>query len=871
MKKNRELVYEYLWKESLATGKDAWKTEEIAEALSMQRTNVSTLLNELTAEGLLEKSKTRPVIYRVAHRNEKSVENKPFEDMIGFDGSMKKAVDDAKKAIMYPAESLNIQVVTGPGTGATTFCKNIYYYGLLKGKFGQNNPYIYVNCRHFKRNSSYLNDLLFGDESGLGQSAFAQAQGGMLFVDHVELLEPKQYSRILQFLESGEITSMVERKTQACGNMVFVFTTTTQDEGLMDWRNTISVELPALEKRPYEEKLRIIKYFFANEAENSGCKIIVDTTAIRRLLMIDYNQGIKGIMNAVKAACASAYIRVLDDDSEVMHVGDQDFPEEIFSYFKPLGVDGVEIDVLLGSANYMVFGDKENDDTSGEATEVYGQLKDQYQGMLDRGITAAAVKSVIDSYLENIQFDIPKNNTAVSSINMGQLSQLVEANVINYVSLFAERYKHEYGRELSDNMFCGLCLHINSILKKENISKHRINDEQVKAIIQHYPREYATMLEFAHVLYERFYLKLSIEETAILAMFIIDTKNDNEAPVLLYVMHGEGVATGLAEVANATTGEDNAFGLDLNVSEDAANINDLLEKKIKEIDCGGGVIVIYDSSAIKVMLENISERTGIKIREMIFPITSVGVNVARNCKRERDIDRAYHNSRKNIDSLIQGNKRPKAIITLCHTSEGGADQLKNYINRYSKLEMPVFALAMSNKDKLVKEVMDIKKSYKIHAFVGTFDPELFGIPFVSIADVFECSKADLDHVLMFETVQKKYIGYEKVIENYGREAQHLTVERLRKYVPDVVEQLALAYDLEADERVGLCAHMVYMLDALSSPDYKTKGIDSDKYLQRNTTDYKVITNFLRPLEKAFKVIINDEEISTLMRILKKQH
>ena len=60
MKKNRDIVYEYLWKESIATGKVNWKTDEVADALGMQRTNVSTLLNELTTEGLLIKSKTRP-------------------------------------------------------------------------------------------------------------------------------------------------------------------------------------------------------------------------------------------------------------------------------------------------------------------------------------------------------------------------------------------------------------------------------------------------------------------------------------------------------------------------------------------------------------------------------------------------------------------------------------------------------------------------------------------------------------------------------------------------------------------------------------------------------------------------------------------
>lgn len=871
MKKNREIVYEYLWKESLATGKLQWKTEEIADALKMQRTNVSTLLNELTAEGLLIKSKTRPVRYKVAHRTEDTLEKKPFQDMVGYDGSLKRAVDDAKKAIMYPSESLNIQVVTGPGAGSTTFCKNIYYYGLLKGKFSQNNPFIYVNCRHFKKNYNALNDVLFGDESGIEKSAFYQAQGGMLFIDHVELLDAAQYSRVSGFLETGKINSEIEQRTVDITNLVFVFTMTSTDEAQVDWRDTISIDLPPLNGRPFEEILGIIKAFFAKEADNSGCGIQVDADVIRMLMNVDYVHGVKSILTAIKSACANAYIRVLDQESKVMQIAGQDLSDEVLSHFRPIGAIGAQIDRIVGAANYFSFGETAKKDDTVEATEVYGQLKDQYQGMIDKGISSETIKNVIGSFLENIHYDLPKNLIAGANINMGQLSQLVDTNVINYVSLFAEKYKHDFGKELSDNMFCGLCLHINSILKRENLGRNRIDDEQVRAIISHYPKEYASMLEFTHVLYERFFLKCSIEEVAILTMYLIDTKEEEKNPVLLYAMHGAGVATGLAQVANATTQENNTYALEIGVFDDALTTSQALEEKIKEIDKGGGVVVIYDAVSMEVMLDSISERCNIKIRGMNIPITTMGVAAARNCKLDTDIDKVYHNIRKSLNHIHIENKRPTAIVTLCHTSEGGADQLKKYIDRYSKLEMPVFALAMSNKDKLVKEVIELKKSYRIHAFVGTFDPEIFGIPFISIADVFECSKEDLDRVLMFETVQRKYIGYEKVIENYGKETKYLTIDKLRKYVPETVEKLSVAYDLESDERVGLCAHMVYMLDALSSPNYKSKGINNSKYFADNQSDYKVISNFLKPLEKNLHVIISDEELATLMRILKKQH
>ena len=46
--------------------------------------------------------------------------------------------------------------------------------------------------------------------------------------------------------------------------------------------------------------------------------------------------------------------------------------------------------------------------------------------------------------------------------------------------------------------------------------------------------------------------------------------------------------------------------------------------------------------------------------------------------------------------------------------------------------------------------MTLKKIYRIHCFVGTYDPKLMGIPFVSMTKVFENKPEDIDKILMFE-------------------------------------------------------------------------------------------------------------------------
>lgn len=872
MRKNKELVYEFIRKESLVGGRKGLLTDDIAEKLGMQRTNVSAILNELTKEGRLEKTKTRPVYYRMPQEEKKSAEPRAFENMIGYEGSLSKAIQQAKAASLYPGSNLNIQLVSHQGSGATHFGKEIYKFALEKKRLTKDMPYIYVNCRHFSKNINALSDMLFGDIQGVENSCFAKAQGGMLFIDNVDLMDARQYSRISLYLETGEVYSEKENRTMDCSNCFFVFSTTSADSGQTDWKNSVTIELPSLSERPLSEKLELINYFFTEEAVNSGCQIEVTIEAIRALMATHFLCGIKEMRLEIKSACASAYIRVLDESEENMRVCLSDFKEnvqrELHLYWKKCA----EIDELIGTANFMLYGDTDYQraEKSGhEVDAVYDNIKHQYREMTNRGISNVSIKGVIEAYIGNLMCMIPDRERKEKELNLGQLSKMVDVRILNLVGIFEERYKKDFGREFPNNIFCGLCLHLNAMLSMEPVERSRITDEQVKRVIQEYPREYAFMLDFTRILEEHLHLTFNIEETVLLTMFIIETEDIIRHPVLLYAMHGGGVAKYLAETTNKLTQENNAYAFDMDLSEETKQAMEELEKQIATIDRGGGVIVIYDMGSFQTMLDDIAQRTNIKIRGINMPITAIGVEIARRCAREQDIEQIYHLVNQEMWQILYPEVQlKKVLITLCHTSEGGAEQLKRYIEQYSRLNMRVVALAMADRDKLIQEVMKLKKTYAIHAFVGTFDPELFGIPFISISDVFESSKEDLDRVLMFEPIQKKSSGYEKVLASCEKQSLQISVNKLRKVLPGCVEELAVAYNLQEDEKVGLFAHLVSTMERLASPDYVCRKKNEEAYLEKNREDYRYVSKVLKVLERQFKVIINDSELAVILRVLK---
>lgn len=135
MGKRIERIYQFLL-ENTENGlnEKGTTTSEVADQLMIQRSNASKDLNQLVKEGRVQKSDTRPVRYWVA-QDARSVpekyvpsykENRPqrekatpqrvdvklgnrdiFSTIIGVNGSMKNAVEQAKAAILYPPKGLN--------------------------------------------------------------------------------------------------------------------------------------------------------------------------------------------------------------------------------------------------------------------------------------------------------------------------------------------------------------------------------------------------------------------------------------------------------------------------------------------------------------------------------------------------------------------------------------------------------------------------------------------------------------------------------------------------------------------------------------------------------------------------------------------
>lgn len=875
MKTIKETIYEYVQKLVMtdSTYREGITTKDIADHFELQRSNVSTVLNDLVKEKRLEKTTTRPVHYFLPEKKEQKVNDIGNNVFIGMNGSLANSIHVAKAAIYYPGRKLNILISAKPGCGTTYFAHCMYLFGISAGIFKENIPFYKINCRHFKNNMSELLDILFSP-TDMQKSLFSLARGGMLFIDNADLLDSIEKTRLSDFLENGMLYSYDRKETLDCSDTFVMLSCNPGAISEFSSRISMIVRLPELSERPLSEKMELITYFFTAEANNAKRNIEVKREVLERLLMSEFEYNVKGLSMAIKRACATACVRTMDDPDSNVDVTVYDFDEGVQKSSVRLRNYTSEINDLLGSHTMFIFDcHKEYHSVVDDGThDFYDYIRTQYSKLVKQGVNEKTIQNIINNHVNALFRKYNYYCSYNDKYDIEQLSKIVDEKIIHMVSATMDMYQRETKKQTRSQVFYGLCLHMNSLLKQRSVfSGPHIESEKINRIVEEYAQEYSVSAQLALAFEEEFGIELPMEEIIIITMFFInDEKNEQGHPVLLYIFHGSATASSLAELTNTLMHSKNTYAYDLSLDKSTETAEKEIQKLIEKIDQGNGVIVIYDMGSIRTMLDTISTRTDTAIRYICMPVTLLGLDIARKCTQEEDIDYLYHSTIREMKALMNiKNNHREIIITLCYTGEGGAAQLKQYIDQYSSLGIKTVPLAISNRDELIQKVMELQKLYHIHCFVGTYDPKLLGIPFVSMAEIFENRPEDLDRLLVFETVQASEIDYTAVYEFLEKHFHFISVDDLKESLPPVIDELSIVYSMNSDTKIGLFMHIASLLENIKSGTVPSVKDDVREILDTCSDEIRTVSNIMKTLEKKFDVIIDDYQIALIIRMIRK--
>ena len=290
--KKYQFIQEWSAGETLQAGEPIGiEAGEIAERLQIIRSNVSRELNNLHRQGKIVKFSGRPVRYfdKAAFEQSHSGDSQAtlmndvekltpvestarmksaFDCLIGSDGSLKKQIEQAKAAILYPPHGLHTLIVGQTGVGKTLFAHMMHEYGRSIDRFNEKTPFITFNCADYYNNPQLLLSHIFGHNKGAFTGADTVKPGlveaadqGILFLDEIHRLPPEGQEMLFYFMDTGTFNRLGETTRDRKATVLIIGATTENPDSVLTKtfmrRIPNIIKIQPLLNRSMEEKLEI--------------------------------------------------------------------------------------------------------------------------------------------------------------------------------------------------------------------------------------------------------------------------------------------------------------------------------------------------------------------------------------------------------------------------------------------------------------------------------------------------------------------------------------------------------------------------------------------------------------------------------------
>ena len=806
MKLKKEQVLEFITEYSSDLIHDEFPkitTRFLSEKLKMQRTNISSILNQLVNEGKLVKYNGRPVLYQLADENT-SGNGDVFEQLVGYDSSLKEAIASAKAAVLYPEGNPTILITAKHGSGVSHFAKTVFRFAQASGKLKTRAPWILWDCKTLFNDQDKFQEIFLGDHEKEG--ILKKASGGMLILENIDVVSERNLDWLLAFLRGEKIQGQDEWPWQKDYHCITIFSTMKDTNemmlnllrGQMDFR----ISLPSLEERSIEERFLILQKFFKEEAKAMDRMIEVDTSILHALLLYEVTDDIKGLKNDIHTGCANSYVRSYNTEKKTIVLLMSDFPNYVRKGIMYYRSYKNEIDEMIkNGCKYTFYKNQMLRDNKTAKKDIYQSIDARKRDLERHALTEEEINMAVSNQLES-EFEEYFEQLCERVDSIDTLNKMVSEKLISLTRKFLLKAAEQLSCKFSKEIFCGICLHVNSCLIKVS-KKQRISNEEIARLLSKYPMHYELVKEFQVELGKEFNVKLNVDDLIFLLMFLLEAKKDvNESKVVtLIAMHGSHAASSIAAVVNVLSDDSNVQAFDMDLDKNVRIVYEELKEKIIKIDQGKGVLLIYDMGSIHTMAESIAQETKIAIRCVEVPITLVGIAGSSKAAEMKTLDEVADYLQDNFSGLQYFRAKP----------------------------MPEMKPEIEKNEEIIEQMME-------------------------------------------ESSQEESIN--EVFEYLGDQFPQFDIDLMKNYLLVIIGQIEHEMNLVLDEdkKIGLIVHIVCLIDKLQQQHtpsvnfmaYSVLGAFGDG---RYGGLFEKMKTFLKPLEETFDVMIQDNEIATIISII----
>lgn len=865
-------------------------TSKISQELNLSRANVSNDLNRLVEDEKALKTKGKPTLYRPRWESEKqsiSIINKFSET----NPSLYSAIEQAKAAILYPPNGMNILLLGETGVGKTTFAGLIHKYAIEMKIKDDDSPFITFNCADYANNPQLLLGQLFGVKKGAYTGAdsdkvglLEKADGGILFLDEVHRLPAEGQEMFFTFMDKGSYRRLGETDSERTAR-VLIITATTEDPNTnllktFTRRIPMVITIPALKDRGMDERFNLIKQFMIEESGRLGKSLKVSMNSIKAFLSYDCKNNIGQLKSDIQLACAKAYADFLSDRNDDIKISSLDLHSHIREgLYKEIEHRQLWMKLIDINKRYCIFDKNEEDiifEENDNEENIYEMLDMKTRELKARGIKGIEFEEEMGSDIEHyFKKYMNKFNDKVDTTNIENIVEPHIMKVIENVITFCEE---ELKRKLDKPIYYALAVHISSSIDRIRRNK-RIENPRLNGIRKKHNKEFNISVDALKIIEESIDVSMPIDEAGFITMFLIYTdkkiKNIHNNVRVIIIAHGISTATSMADVVNGLLGTKYAKGINAPIEEKPQIVLEKTKEYIRQNDITSDILFLVDMGSLATFGKEIEKEFKLKTRTIPLVSTLHCIEATRKAEIGYSLDEIYKETLE-VNNLYDNNvldyipetveNKKLAIITVCTTGEGSAKMMKGMLERTLKFESSLLEVVPVNfigKENVYDRLEKLSYKYKIICLVGPFELEA-DYPQFRLDDIIEGnSTKDIQDLIDRE---RTYIKMEETLDHQLKNIDGKTVLKdIKKFCRIVTK--ALNKKLTSNSLIGITLHMACMIDrSYGNEEIVDEYIGKDIYIKENLELYRVIKSQCAVLNTKYTILISDNEICLLMNL-----
>lgn len=893
MKENVLFLLEQLFDDRL---ENFVSSQIVADYLKISRNRASSYLNSLVVQDRVVKVNSRPVGFYHKQKLEFLFKTKlsknefsslfelqsdmneylldPFSEVIGYDSSLENIIFQCKAAASYSTDGLPTMLVGKSGTGKSYLAEKIYEFTKIEKIIPDTSSFVHVNCSDYSDNPDFFLANLFGTVKGSYTGAYKdttglieKAQNGYLFLDEIHALNSNCQEKLFQLMDTSKYHKLGDNEKWYQSSARFLFATTeypsTKLLPTLLRRIPVILSVPPLIERGNKEKLSLVAYLLEKEQINIGKTIKVSDSFLNYILEREFSGNVGELSNLLKISVAKENY-LSKRNTLFLRLDLLEYEDSSMCNPMPISEDGFknieELKIYYNKNHYLLNLIKEiEQDQIFHNVDNISELKSFFSSIWK------GFQKYKDDSIRNIKFNVSFKK------KLEEITNLVKRTFNNSNTYFSFT---PYDQNFEQISLILTILYTNDNYPKLEIDAiNKLNNylELTELLMN---KEYV----FSNILLDNFYhssfLCSCLTQMAIISFIeVAAISTTQNSQIGLILAHGNSLATEVATTVNHMLNSYIFESINLPLTVNTKEINIILQDWVRIKKNSDTIIIFTDMGSLNNLKElKFDVSTNLIFINSINPplVLSLGNDLLQKVPINTiEKNAQVINNQFEVSTFINKNKKNCIIC-----SSGSGKEADNKIKSLLEKSLPrrnniyITTLDFESLSK-VGFSDDFLENNDVKFIIGTLDPNISNIPFISIGDLIADSTVSfLNYVLsdLFDEKElqelSKNLLNEFALTNLVNQLTILDPKKLLSLVTTAIDniQKQVKFPIPINTSFGLYIHTCCMIERLIRTSHLEEEKVNEAFENLTPSFIKIFRNSFDHIENYYSVKIPIEEI-----------